>query len=209
MGEGPFEILLHAEIHYFDGEDTDRRISLISFDNAIEVAISTYLTLSPTHRNGIEYPKESVVRWQKNYHTKLDFFFEEISNHGMNEKVTQNEILYYHDIRNKMYHEGGLGVPDSRDINEIRKAAIWVVSSLFEIESIEQNLIDAINSIQKMKLKEERDPQKDELIDDYYGSIEIAGIDYNISDILFSVDKIAYNDIYEMTAQMEDVLEKE
>ena len=121
---------------------------------------------------------------------KLDFLFEEISNRGMDIEVTMKDILYYHSIRNKMYHEGTLGVPDSRDIDEIRKAAIWVVSSLFEIELIKQILEDAIKSIRKLKLREERDPQKDELIDDYYGSIEIEGIDYNISDILFSVNKI-------------------
>ena len=35
---GPFEILLHAELHYRVGEDFDRRIAMVGFDNAIEVA---------------------------------------------------------------------------------------------------------------------------------------------------------------------------
>ncbi len=42
--KGPFELLVHAEGHFIAGEDFDRRIALISFDNAIEVAITTYLT---------------------------------------------------------------------------------------------------------------------------------------------------------------------
>lgn len=29
---GPFEILLHAELHYRAGEDSDRRIAMIGFD---------------------------------------------------------------------------------------------------------------------------------------------------------------------------------
>ena len=37
---GPFEMLYHAETHFLKGEDFDRRIALISFDNAIEVAIT-------------------------------------------------------------------------------------------------------------------------------------------------------------------------
>ena len=44
--KGPFELILHAEIHLRKGDDYDRRLALISFDNSIEVAISTYLSLS-------------------------------------------------------------------------------------------------------------------------------------------------------------------
>lgn len=47
---GTFELLVHAEGHLRGGEDFDRRIALISFDNAIEVAITTYLTLHPIQR---------------------------------------------------------------------------------------------------------------------------------------------------------------
>ena len=49
---GPFEILLHAETHYLSGEDIDRRLSIIGFDNAIELAITTYLHLHPIQRGG-------------------------------------------------------------------------------------------------------------------------------------------------------------
>ena len=49
---GPFEILMHAEMHYLSGEDLDRRISMIGFDNAIELAITTYLNLHPYNVGG-------------------------------------------------------------------------------------------------------------------------------------------------------------
>jgi hypothetical protein len=45
--DGPFELIVHAEMHLRKGEDFDRRIALISFDNSIEVSITTYLTLHP------------------------------------------------------------------------------------------------------------------------------------------------------------------
>ena len=70
---GPFELLVHAEGHLLGGEDFDRRIALISFDNAVEVAIATYLTLNPIQRGGRAYPRVDVDRWLNNYHTKLDF----------------------------------------------------------------------------------------------------------------------------------------
>ena len=57
---GPFELILHAEMHRLNGEDFDRRIALISFDNSIEVSITTFLTLNPIQRGGKEYKKEDT-----------------------------------------------------------------------------------------------------------------------------------------------------
>ena len=70
---GPFELILHAEEHLRKGEDFDRRIALISFDNSIEVSITTYLSLHPIHRGNRSYKREDVERWLHNYHTKLEF----------------------------------------------------------------------------------------------------------------------------------------
>ena len=68
---------LHAELHYRIGEDLDRRIAMIGFDNAIEVAITTYLGLHPVQRASRQYPNADVERWLSNYHTKVGFFFQE------------------------------------------------------------------------------------------------------------------------------------
>ena len=76
---GPFELLVHADGHLIGGEDFDRRIALISFDNAIEVAITTYLTLNPIQRGNRSYPKADVEKWLNNYHSKLDFMEQELS----------------------------------------------------------------------------------------------------------------------------------
>ncbi len=71
--DGPFELLLHAEGHLPDGEDFDRRMALITFDNAIEVSITTYLSLKPIMRGNRSYATADVDQWTRNYHTKLDF----------------------------------------------------------------------------------------------------------------------------------------
>ena len=103
---GPLELLIHAEGHLRDGEDFDRRIALISFDNAIEVAITTYLTLNPIQRGGREYPRSDVEKWLNNYHTKLDFFEAEIVARGISWLVDKSHIIWTHDHRNEQYHEG-------------------------------------------------------------------------------------------------------
>ena len=64
---GPFELLVHAELHLRGGEDFDRRIALISFDNAIEVAITAYLSLHPIQRRNHEYARAQVEKWLDNY----------------------------------------------------------------------------------------------------------------------------------------------
>ncbi len=45
--DSTFDLILHAELCLRKGSDFDRRIALISFDNAIEVAITTYLNSHP------------------------------------------------------------------------------------------------------------------------------------------------------------------
>ena len=104
----PFELIIHAEIHYRKGSDYDRRLALISFDNSIEVSITTYLSLNPIQRGNRQYPKKDVEKWVSNYHSKLDFFTLEIQNRGLPEYKEKAEIVWYHDQRNEHYHgEGG------------------------------------------------------------------------------------------------------
>ena len=71
---GPFELLVHAEMHYRTGEDFDRRIAIVGFDNAIEVAIHTYLNLHPIQRLNKTYPKADIDKWLDNFHTKVATF---------------------------------------------------------------------------------------------------------------------------------------
>ncbi len=47
---GPFELIVHAESHRRNGDDFDRRIALITFDDAIEVSVTTYISLHPIQR---------------------------------------------------------------------------------------------------------------------------------------------------------------
>jgi hypothetical protein len=136
----PFELIHHAEIHYRKDSDYDRRLALISFDNSIEVSITTYLSLNPRQRGNRQYPREDVKNWLKNFHTKLDFFASEIQNRGLPEYKEKAVIAWYHDQRNEHYHGGGFGVPEKRTLDEIRQVALWVFSVLFETADVESKL---------------------------------------------------------------------
>jgi hypothetical protein len=136
----PFELIHHAEIHYREDSDYNRRLALISFDNSIEVSITTYLSLKPIQRGNREYTREDVKKWLVNFHTKLDFFSQEIQTRGLPEYKEKADIVWYHDQRNEQYHGGGFGVPEKRTLDGIRQVALWVFSVLFEAPDVESKL---------------------------------------------------------------------
>ncbi len=137
---GPFELIVHAEGHLRNGQDFDRRIALISFDNAIEVAITTYLTLKPIQRRGREYKKDKVDKWLNNYHTKIDFLEFEIKERKISWCVEKPNIIWIHDHRNEQYHSGSKGIPEMKVIEIARKASLWIFSLLFEVKDAEDEL---------------------------------------------------------------------
>jgi hypothetical protein len=136
----PFELITHGEIHFRRGSDYDRRLALVSFDNAVEVSVTTYLTLKPIQRDGREYDKSDVAKWLRNYHTKLDFFLEENANRGLPEHQSKDVIVWYHDQRNEQYHGGSSGVPEQATLDGIRQSALWVFSVLFDTTSVDEVL---------------------------------------------------------------------
>jgi hypothetical protein len=192
--QGPFELIVHAEEHMRQGEDFDRRISLISFDNAIEVAITTYLSLKPIQRGGKSYPNVDVEKWLINYHTKLDFLEQELLRQGLSWEVEKSYIIWAHDQRNEQYHGGAKGTPEMICLEIIRKSALWIMSFLYNIPDIDQFLNDCINA----KLPPQpphADENFDRAIDELYGVVEVAGQAYTTSEILFAVDNYLYNAI--------------
>jgi hypothetical protein len=133
----PFELIAHAEEHRRAGSDFDRRMALISFDNSIELSITTFLSLHPSQRDGLELRRVKVENWLRNYHGKLDFL-EHYVTHTLNQqmRVSRDVIVYYHGIRNDLYHGGNGMAPAEQHVNGIRDAAIWVFDTLFTEDAV-------------------------------------------------------------------------
>lgn len=191
---GPYELLLHAELHVRDGEDFDRRIAMISYDNAIEVAITVYLSLNPIQRQGRKYDKVKMDSWLKNYHRKIDFLMQEIKQRKIKCEITKEEIVWYHDIRNKQYHGGGNTIPQLRDLQKIRQIAMWIFSFLYDIENVDEIIITDIQRSANNRLPSKNKDQ-DVLIDKVHGVYEIAGHNFYTSEILYALDPILYSEI--------------
>lgn len=192
--KGPFELILHAEIHLRKGEDYDRRLALISFDNSVEVAITTYLSLNPIQRNGKTYPRNDVDNWLANYHTKLGFFMTELGERSLPVKIEKSVIVWYHEHRNKQYHGGTRGVPGTDDLEGIRETALWVFSVLYDMPDIETVLDEAVKDKEANPFPE-RDDKLDRLIDSEYGTVDLAGQPYYVSETLHAIDPFSYQDV--------------
>jgi hypothetical protein len=131
---GPFELIRHAEEHLKTGTDFDRRMALISFDNAIEVAITVFLQLHPKQRKGVTFKGDDVQKWLANYHSKLEFLDQYVQSVKRPIESTVAEITWYHSLRNELYHSGNGLVPEQNYLQGARKAALEVFSLLFELD---------------------------------------------------------------------------
>jgi hypothetical protein len=130
---GPFELLRHAFGHSNSGSDTDRRIALIGFDNAIEVCIDVYLRLHPKIRRGVEIPREEADKARVNYHTKLEFLDRHVAGNAMALVVPIETVIWYHTLRNELYHSGNGMVPELHVVEGALEAAISVFEALFGV----------------------------------------------------------------------------
>jgi hypothetical protein len=132
---GPFEVLQHAEEHRQAHRDFDRRVALIGFDNAIESSVITYLSLNPVQRGNRSFPKADVDRWLNNFHSKVEFLehFARLQSQVM--PVGRPEIIYYHSLRNDLYHNGNGFLPAAEHIDGARQAALWAFSTLFDCDA--------------------------------------------------------------------------
>ena len=191
---GPFELLVHAEGHLRAGDDFDRRIALISFDNAIEVAVATYLTLHPVQRGGRSYPDSDVKKWLNNYHTKLAFLEVEVAARAGSWKVEKTHIIWAHEHRNEQYHGGHKGIPEKNVLKIVRDAALWVFGMLFDVGDPEAALEQAIFD-EAPSPAPARDRNFDRAIDGQYGIVQVGEQNYYASELLFSVDDDAYREL--------------
>jgi hypothetical protein len=191
---GPFEILLHAEMHYRNGDDFDRRIAVVGFDNSIELSIHTYLSLHPIQRQNRTYSKADCERWLENFHTKIDFLEIEIQTRKLTMVCNKAQFIWYHEVRNSQYHVGGATIPQARELVGIRAAAIWVFSVLFDVTDV-GSLLDQQVSMRPGDDLPKRKDDDDRIIDREYSMVDLAGKPFYLSEVLHAFDAVQYSEL--------------
>ena len=112
---GPGEILRHGLALLKKDSDTNRRLAMISIDNAVELMIKTYLGL-PSRITGLKIPRSEYQEFSESFPKLLDAL-EKYAAYKIN-GIDLGEIEWYHRLRNELYHQGN-GLTVERDKIEV------------------------------------------------------------------------------------------
>lgn len=128
---GPSEILQHGLSLIHEDSDKNRRLALLSIDNAIELTIKTYLGL-PRRITGINLSRKEFADISESFPRMLDALEEYAANKL--EGIDLGEIEWFHRLRNQLYHQGN-GLTVDRDKVEIyAELARLLFKNLFGFE---------------------------------------------------------------------------
>lgn len=131
---GPGEILKHGLSLLKSDSDTNRRLALISIDNAVELIVKTYLGL-PARVIGIRIPRAEIEEMSMSFPKLLDGL-EKYCKDKMT-GIDLGEIEWYHRLRNELYHNGnGLTVERAR-VEVYSELAKTLFAALFGAPLIE------------------------------------------------------------------------
>jgi hypothetical protein len=134
----------------------------------------------------------------------IEFFFKEIGSRNLTVPFELGDVVWCHGVRNDQYHGGGPTVPRVRDLSDIRNAALMVFSILFEVSDAENLLKIRVAEMTDNNLPK-RDEKVDRLIDERYGVVQVAGMPYYTSELLYAVDPFAYGDVAAKVQSGEDL----
>jgi hypothetical protein len=112
---GPGEILRHGLDLLRRDSDTNRRLAMISIDNAVELMIKTYLGL-PKRISGLTISRKEYQEIAESFPALIDAL-EKYAADKL-DGVDLGAIEWYHRIRNELYHQGN-GLTVERDKVEV------------------------------------------------------------------------------------------
>jgi hypothetical protein len=108
---GPGEILQHGVNLLEKDSDTNRRLAMLSIDNAVELMIKTYLGL-PKRATGLQINRTEFAEISESFPKLLDALEKYSAN--ILDGINLAEIEWYHRLRNELYHQGN-GLTVDRD----------------------------------------------------------------------------------------------
>lgn len=131
---GPAEILKHGLELLKRDSDTNRRLAMISIDNAVELTIKTYLGL-PKRVTSLKISRSEYQDFAESFPKLLDAL-EKYANSKL-DGIDLGEIEWYHRLRNQLYHQGN-GLTVERDKVEVyAELANVLFANLFGIRLVE------------------------------------------------------------------------
>jgi len=133
---GSLELLNHAKSHLKEGNEFDLRQAMISIDNAVELAIKTYLI---KNRRTLGIKRKELNNATKNFPPLID----SLEEHNLIDISVEDldAVEYYHKIRNNLYHEG-IGITIKKNVVEAYfTLAKDLIIRLFDIKVKEPEIL--------------------------------------------------------------------
>jgi hypothetical protein len=139
---GPRELLDHGLEHLQgNATDFDRRIALISIDNAVELMIKTYLS-QPSRALGLRIPRKRLEEISGSFPDLLDAL-EQYGKDRLGE-IDLSDIEWFHRLRNELYHAGNGLTVEKQKVTVYAQIAEQLFVNLFEIPPSKQSKPDTV-----------------------------------------------------------------
>jgi hypothetical protein len=123
------------------GSDFDKRIALISIDNAVELMVKTFLE-QPRRALGFHIPRRRLEEASASFPVLLEVL-EEFGGDRI-QGIDLSDIEWFHRLRNQLYHGGvGLTVEEQKVVVYAQLAEL-LFDSLFGVEPRERPQADSV-----------------------------------------------------------------
>ena len=125
---GLSEILQHGVNLLLQDSDRNRRLAILSIDNAVELMIKTYLGL-PKRVTGLQISRSEYSEINESFPKLLDSL--EANCPDKLEGIELSEVEWYHRLRNQLYHQGnGLTVEREKvefyaELAQLLPTSVW------------------------------------------------------------------------------------
>jgi hypothetical protein len=125
---GPAEILENGLDLLSKDSDSNRRLAMISIDNAVELIIKTYLGL-PKRVTGLKIARAEYQDFSESFPKLLDA----IEKYGASKlgSLDLGEIEWYHRLRNQLYHQGNGLTVERTKVEIYGQLAVALFENLF------------------------------------------------------------------------------
>jgi hypothetical protein len=126
---GPAEILEHGLDLLRKESDANRRLAMISIDNAVELIIKTYLGL-PKRVTGLKIARAEYQDFSESFPKLLDA----LEKYGASKlgSLDLGEIEWYHRLRNQLYHQGNGLTVERIKVEIYGQLAVALFENLFD-----------------------------------------------------------------------------
>lgn len=147
---GCYELLEHGIEHFLKDSEFDRRLAMISIDNALELAVKTYIS---RNLRVLNIKRKDYNNIKRDF-SKLLSLILKVAPNKINEQELSS-IEHNHELRNNLYHEG-IGISVNKEIVKLySEEAISVISKLYEVDlSYLLKKVGIFNFIKKFKVLE-------------------------------------------------------